>query len=580
MIHIDDVVDAWTLAINRLEEKRQSEGPSGLEIYNIATGVSSPVIGLIRKTLALTQSSSPIRIISGDDRFPDTYVGGTTKAKNVLGFEARIGQDEGLHRLASAYLRDTIDYLERNTEVECDRPKMYSADGIRALNGCSGTVAVEGSGQIGYLYMSDGSEGQDDIGVHWGWRDDVEPQVWQFIVDKRAAGNPVIRFARTDHLGRQSFFEAQEEGRILGGETRFLVTVDSTNGYVNLILESSGKPLQSPYIEMKPVMQRRQIRPHRFRLTPFCCPGKPAPWPFFEEDPLASSINDLRFEIQRNFTASQVQTKCRRLAEAGALTQAKLNRIHSYPYPIQLEQTPLPTGSPSEWRLRDLRPCTNLCDHPTTCLDTGTCACSQPSCTTRNRFPFASYTYQEGLSYPPPTVRWDALSVFDPDALVNQVGQSSWLNVLRLPARRYLSRNPKLPYTHLTRIPESVQADRIENAHDYDQLRSTGFGCFSADAVMERAVALINQEYTDDSLAFLPFYAGTSMAGTKSVCSLPLKLYKLMSLVPTDRGVGRRGVGEVFAGQLRFDSPDCAIHLRLGGMQYRCSKSVHSPRME
>ena len=519
MIHIDDVIDAFALAINRLEEKsrgtwfdrlRRSRraATSDFEAFNIAAGVSAPAIELISKILAITQSASPVQTLPGDDRFPDRYVGSIEKAATVLGFRARVDIDDGVHRLAMAYLDETVHYLKRKLEADCLTPHKFSNTDLLALDGCTGTVAAEGPGQVGYLFQNDD---ETDLSVRWGWRDDVEPQTWNFHVEtEEAGGGAVIRFARQDSEGQEEYFQVRESGQILGeGETRFLAPVDPSTGYISLVLASSERPLESPYIDMTPLIPRQIGRTHSFRITPFCCPGKKSPWPFFKEDPLASAINDLRFEVTRNFTASPTKTACHRIQEALDVAQAKLDRLQAMSSPVQLQQAPLPFGSPADWRHRHLPICSNLCDHPTICLDTAACACAQSSCVPRLRFPFTAFANLPGLSYPAPTLDWAALSVHDPDILVTQVAQSSWRNVLRPAAARYLGRDPEFPLINLTKLPDEVQRDRDGNPNDYDQVRSTGFGCFSADAVLERGVKLISRAYTPDSLVFLPYYAGT-----------------------------------------------------------------------
>ena len=519
MIHIDDVIDAFALAINRLEAKKsgslvgdlwRSENEEGndLETFNIAAGSSVPAISLIRKILEITDSASPLQTIPGDDRFPDNYIGSITKAASILGFEARVNIDEGIHRLAIAYLSETIDYLEGKFATDCSTPHKYSASDLLNLDGCTGTVAAEGPGQIGYLFQNNE---ETDAFERWGWRDDVEPQVWKFHVEPLAPGHDaIIQLSHEDHRGDTQFFEGRADGQILGGlESRLKASIDPSTGYVSLTLASSNKPLGVTSIDMHPLILRQIARARRFRLTPFCCPGKRSPWPFFREDPLASAINDLRFETVRNFEASPSKTFCHRVGAALDVARAKLDRLDRMPQPIELKEAPLPQGPPAEWRHRDLPICTNLCDHPTVCLDTGTCACAQASCVPRLRFPFASFANLPGVSYPSSTLDWAALSVHDPDILVNQVATSSWRNVVRPYAARYLSRNPGFPMSHLAQLPDDIQRDRNDNAEDYDRVHSTGFGCFSADSVLERGVKLISRDYSTDSLVFLPYYAGT-----------------------------------------------------------------------
>jgi hypothetical protein len=496
MIHIDDVIDAFASAVNRLRD-RIGTPTSAIEVYNVGTGTSTPAIELIQKVMALTNSSSPVQTIPGDDRFPDRYIGSTTKAQEVLGFSAKIGQDQGLHRLAMSFIANTIDYLEDKVNAECSTPTTYSSADLAALDGCTGTISVNGPEQIEYLQKAEGE------GSKFEWVDSDEPQTWQFSVSHKSR-DVRIRFFQIGQEGQDTYFEATEPGHLLGSRTEFAAKVDSQTGFVALSFPSSQADMVPEHL----LTSKNKIQ---YRLTPFCCPGKPTPWPFYVEDPLASAINDQRRETVRQFNASQPTIACDRLRTAVDVAKARLDRLDALTNPSKLDKAPLPTGTAGEWRLRSLDPCRNLCDHPTVCLDTGNCACVQSSCIFDQRFPFAAFANRPSLSYPPPSVNWDDLSAHDPDVLIKQVAEFSWLNVLRPPARRYLGRNPVFPPVHLTRLPDEVQTHRDANSIDFDKVQSTWHGCFSADAAMERGFRLLSREYTPESLVFMPYYAGTLM---------------------------------------------------------------------
>ncbi|ORY27093.1 hypothetical protein BCR39DRAFT_578143 [Naematelia encephala] len=502
MVNIHDVVDAVSLAVNRLEERSsspQSDKTSDIETFNIGTSASTSAMELLRKIFAITNSSSPLQTIPGDARFPDRYVGSTVKSSEVLGYKARVTMDEGLHRLAIEYLGETIDYLEQKLENECTDGGGYSVADLLELDGCTGTLAANVDDQPLYAYRVDAEEGALPT---YGWRDEDEPTSWQFRVQP-SQGKAAIRFARRLEDGSTDYYEALEDGRLLGSQSDFLADVDPISGYISLAFASSGAPLNPSH------GAKVKGNEFRFRVTPFCCPGKPAPWPFFREDPLASAISDQRRETVRHFNASQRATLCQRLQDARDVAQHKLARLESYSRPIVLEQAPLPTGAPFEWRMRNLDACTNLCDHPTVCVDTGKCACAQAACVPRPRFPFGSHANLPDLSYPSPKIDWNAITGHDPDVLVDQVSKSSWLNVLRPGARRYLSRFPDFPIVNLTKLPDDVQTHRDHDPDEYDRLQTAWHGCFSADSVMERGIKLLSQEYTDQSLVFMPYYPMT-----------------------------------------------------------------------
>lgn len=533
MVYIGDVVNAISLAVNRLDAMTYGKGAShgNVEVFNIGTDSSTSAIELIRKILWLTNSSSPLQTLPGDARFPDRYVGDTSRAAEVLGFRAEVGIDEGLHRLVTAYMTETKEYLvAKRDSLGCDVRKHYSIDDLVDLMGCSGTLAADVDGQPFYAFFEEGKEGRAD---HWGWRDEDEPQPWDFEIEKLTVDTARLRLTRMTEDGKTIPFEVPVEGLVLERHTHFVARIQPSTGYISLKVEATGAPVK-PWEALPPPGRRDLIDGHspeaslapprfRFRITPFCCAKQKAPWPFFREDPLASAILDDRLQKQRSFNASQIATLCSRLSEAYDLAQSRLERFKSDKRPIKLQQADLPTGRPADWRVRQLEVCTNLCDHPTVCVDTGSCACGQPSCVPRLRFPFAAYANLPGLSYPPPTIDWESITANDPAALVAQVEKASWLNVLRPAARRYLSRSPAFPDVAVARCPDDVEREKEQDPDKFQRLQTEWHGCFSADNVMERgAKAIATEKFVDGSMVFLPYYAynGGLRVSASSCCDL------------------------------------------------------------
>lgn len=495
MVHIDDVVHAFTLAVGKLER----DEVRSLEAYNIGTGRSASAMDIIQKVLALTNSSSPLQIIPGDNRFPDHYIGTTVKAADMLGFRARVGVDEGLIRLIAAFYQDTVTFIDRKIESTCSARPSYGVNDLKELDGCSGSIGVDGPGGMEYLTAN---KPAGDL-TTWEWLDTDEVQAWTFNVKTVATDHLVMSFTQ-DIGGQVVTFQTTEGGHLFGAQSEFVVRVDSSTGYVGL----SFAKTRNPFI---PQHMLGKDKTARYRFTPFCCPGKPSPWPFFKDDPIASAISDTRTGTYRFFNASQQTTLCDRLRQARRISTERLSALEHQSPPYDLRQSPLPTGQPYQWRSRGLDYCTNLCDHPTVCLDTGNCACAQSACIPRVRYPFTAFANVTGLSFPPPTINWDEVETNDPLILIRKVAQSSWLNVLRPQARRYLQSTPSWPTVHLTRLPDDVQENRDTNWGDFNKLQSTPHGCFSADSVMERGIKELNQDYRKDSLVFMPYFAGTQM---------------------------------------------------------------------
>ncbi|GFZ52393.1 hypothetical protein JCM24511_10166 [Saitozyma sp. JCM 24511] len=503
MVHIDDAIASFILAANRLDRRRlDSRGfwgfflrqASSLEVYNVASGDSVPVSELLRKILAITQSSSPVQTIPGDNSLLDRYVGSTEKASAMLGFSPQVDLDQGLHQLATAYMRRTSDYLERKIKEKCPVPLMYNAKDLLKLDGCSGMVATYGPDHNGYLYFRNDP-------LEFGWRDEEEPQSWSFEMDGTSGEDedPIFRFLRGEE-----HFEILEEGQAKGeGESRFRLRLDPATGHVRLLSASTGRPV----LGSEDPGKAQQL----FRLTPICCANKEGPWPFFQEDPLASAIFDLRDELWRDMSGSRPKALCTRLKSARDTAQKRLDRLASFTWPITPDEAALPTGSPAEWRLRHLPACTNLCDHPTICVDTGSCMCVQSSCPALSRFPFASSANLPVLSYPPPA--FDDSQLLEPNILEDQVNRSTWLSVLRPHAARYLARSPQFMQVNVTRLPDDAQNDRDRNPEPYDKLHNNQYGCYSADSALERGLKQISTEYSDGGLVFLPYYHGFSHQG-------------------------------------------------------------------
>jgi len=344
-----------------------------------------------------------------------------------------------------------------------------------------------------YLTINDGS---------FNWLDTDEVQAWEFEVKTTTTDHAVMTFAQS--AGEQRvLFKAIEGTHMFGAESEFVAQVDPKTGYIGLSFANTRNAFVPEHM--------KDAKTARFRLTPFCCPGKQSPWPFYKQDPMASSISDTRVGQHRFFNASQVDSRCERLSKAKSVSQDRLSRLKQQSPPYDFHTKPLPAGKPHEWRIRGLDHCTNLCDHPTVCLDTGDCACALSACVPRVRYPFTAYFNVTGLSYPPPTINWDEVETNDPLILVRKIAQSSWLNVLRPQARRYLQSTPAWPDINLTRLPDEIQENRDTNWGDFNKLQSTPHGCFSADSVLERGVKELSREYKSDSLVFMPYFAGTQM---------------------------------------------------------------------
>jgi hypothetical protein len=514
MVFVEDVVNAISLSVTRLNSKTYGWLPSKgkVEVFNVGTGSQTSAVNLIRKTLWLTNSSSPLRVIPADDRFPSQYVGSTVKATSVLGYKSQVTIDEGLHRLATEFLEDTVSYLAQkraSAPFHCeDTNRNYGLDTLLAMDGCSGMLSLNVDGEAYYATTNPADkEGRWNKTVKF--QSHIIPSTFKLNIRKSDGGDAAIVGFEEGGKNWEFTFDKPPESP----DTEFLARMDRRTGYVSLT-KLNGQPLVKraapSAAELGDLASEYEEEPadllaYPWRITPVCCPKKPAPWPLFKEDSLAANILDSRTGVKLAFEASQMSTMCNRLKQARHHAALQLERLESIPRPIFLEEAELPNGRAHEWRQRrNTEYCSILCDHPTFCVDTGDCACGHAAqCEPRRRFPFSDVANLPTLSYPVPKQE----NLGD-KALVERVARSSWLNMLNSDARRYFGDSPKWPAVTSVRDPDDVETIKKNNATQFWTLRNSGMGCFSADTVMERASQLISTPFkADSSLVFLPFYS-------------------------------------------------------------------------
>lgn len=104
-IHVTDIVEG-------LLRCALVEGIEG-DVFNLASGVETTVLELAETIVALTGSKAGLEIapVRDWDRSINRF-GSPEKARAALGFEARVGLQEGLERTV-AWTRDNLDFVER-----------------------------------------------------------------------------------------------------------------------------------------------------------------------------------------------------------------------------------------------------------------------------------------------------------------------------------------------------------------------------------------------------------------------------------------------------------------------------------
>jgi len=393
LIHIDDVVEAVYLAVSRLNQKLASDRsgfwpsqPARLEVFDVLPPSSVPISRLVQKMLTLTYSLSAVTDLGELSRQVPTArkTRPSPSARILHGWRPKVSLDQGLRALAVAYLTSTAHYLfGKLSEDTCTGTISYSHRDLLALNGCAGIIGIRMEQEISYL------DRQDSIFVST-----VAPAEYTFLVEEDQGDVIFSVKNQSGYLYTLSTSPGEEE-------TRFKARVDTSTGYISLASLSSGLALTQLMTNGEQACLSDEEAPFIWRLSPHCCPGLRTRWPFFGESPLSSAINDRYREVEILFDASTPKTLCQAFKEAKSEALFKLGILIDYPEPITIGQTPLPNNPPYQWRLSWLPPCENSCDHPTICVDTGSCTCVEASCPPRRHSALDAFAYRSQISWPP-----------------------------------------------------------------------------------------------------------------------------------------------------------------------------------
>lgn len=116
MVYIDDVIDANILAM---------ESDVTDEVFNVASGSETSLLGLLQTLLRVTESTlepefMPERSVNPVPR----RLADTSKAKEMLGFEAKVSVEEGLKRLI-AWRREVLDRSDVAETVPFERASLH-----------------------------------------------------------------------------------------------------------------------------------------------------------------------------------------------------------------------------------------------------------------------------------------------------------------------------------------------------------------------------------------------------------------------------------------------------------------------
>ncbi|KZT50345.1 glycosyltransferase family 47 protein [Calocera cornea HHB12733] len=516
LVHIDDCVDAFLLAMKRLTtlaKDTRRTSPRTHDIYNVAGVPSATVTQLVDKVLRLTRSKSPILELESAVQTQDDYQGSIAKAIDGLGFRSKVPLDDGLLRLVGSYLNQTEQFLNDRIGHTCyaASPNLEINSRLEKLDGCIVHVNADVSGLLGSLNAySDRWEVDDDhqaTGLLVSVRS-ADVSRWMLSLQSTEGKTEFfgLRKGQTDDAKNMHnpVFHSEASEQLIEWE----LEANAERAAVKLIVPGTERQLGPPLYfggEFTWISRSADVFP--WRLSPFCCPD-PEPWPFAAEDPLDHSIEYLRVATDDGFAASIPKSQCDRLSRARAHVGEQLGTLSLGLLDDNLTFRKTKLGPASGWVQAQLAPCTNICDHPAVCVDTGDCQCVLSTCSVQERFPFVSAVHSENFSFSSPgkvKQRQDSEKRQDSYHLEMRTSSEPWMSILRPQTRQYLLSQPPFPNVYVSQFTDSVQQWISEQSKPLYELED--LNCFSADAMME---LLVREQGTTQAreadLYFLPRY--------------------------------------------------------------------------
>ncbi|KZT58452.1 glycosyltransferase family 47 protein [Calocera cornea HHB12733] len=507
LLHVDDATDALMLAIKHLTEKAQvnrlTAAKTSLDTFNIGSGDTVTLDTMVGALIQLARSKSPILHLPDDAVVPSTPLG-SVKAQSVLGFRPSTWR-EGLRRYMRSNLVNTRDWLENKLDTTCYAalPNIETNKQFDKLDSCVVQIAVSVHGWLGTLSPE---------GDSWEVRDKLPGTPLESMIRRSEDGKWIMRLKSvTDPYNYLGLGADNGRGQTdvhtgvppneieWGAKIDWEVEINAELAAIKLILAGTELQLSPPTHfggDFAWVNKNEDIWP--FRLTPTCC-HVPPPWPFFAEDPVDHAIEHLRTATVPRFLASIPKGNCERLTKAldkveRDLATLSLDLIDDR----RAERTQY--GFAAEWSNAGLPVCTNMCDHPMICVDTGDCQCIYSACQPRSHAAY-QHSRDEKLSYPSTTAEANP----NRHRLVDMVDRSSWHDVLRSDAQHYFAARTPWPKVHVATFPSRLAEWReSEGGWDVDLLGKKD--CFSADAAMELAMRLVAVPAAEAEMVFMTYY--------------------------------------------------------------------------
>ncbi|KAG9010852.1 hypothetical protein FRB90_007583 [Tulasnella sp. 427] len=438
-----------------------------LRLSNVYGGAFDHVERLIPSIVTQALSHQVIQIVGGQQHFDLVHIDDAVDA--FLLAVHKLSEQEGVLRLVRMYLQRTERMLGKKINSECGAaaPSIREATELHKLNECEAHVSMDVQGELTIL-------GSPDSTTDNRWHAETKLPPWpvRTFITHNANGDDqlVIREKDQEYYFGIRHNPPPKEGPVrverifrkdyeAGDYLEWEMDVNAEEGTMKLILP--GFNLQREY-------QRTSLE------KPFL--GSPA-------KTFCDRLTRARRKVQRDLATLSLET----------LNEPRLKDTTSAP----------------QWIHANLPACSNSCDHPTICVDSGNCQCVLSSCPALQRFPFLSFANLPVLSYPP--LQGDEAPSDDPDfnPLLDMVKKSSWLNVLRPQASRFIGTNTPFIKVHVGELHPAEEEWRATNPDAKSMHLLKDAHCFSADTSMESAIKVVmDVSQKDADFVFVPHWQG------------------------------------------------------------------------
>lgn len=297
LLHIDDCVEAFHLAISHLQQSmgtwwQWKHQRTSFEAFNIGSGIITPAADILDMLVKLARSKSPIRHIPGDIGSPSKVKVSVEKAQTTLGFCAAVDVDVGLRKLVADHMHLTQDSLGERLKDTCGSaaPSLVANTQLEKLHECVVHIDVDVQGEFSGLHAPD-----SDVETRSSWttspdetsrlRTSVSSQGEEITMRIRGLDSHHFLGVLNPAEGLVALDDLLEGDLEAGAVIDWTVHVNVEDSTVRLTLPDGSYQLMPPNyrggnFSLAPLIHK-DVFP--FRITPICCPT-PAPWPFMYDD--------------------------------------------------------------------------------------------------------------------------------------------------------------------------------------------------------------------------------------------------------------------------------------------------------